>query len=135
MALCMAVSIFLLPVTTGSAMSQLELQNYRAEAQQTLDNTDEVSWYDLRDNESGYAGQNVKFTAKSLGIDPGHSIGFKDDDGNLFAIAYPLPYRFKPGTKYTISATFSKMVTVDGETAAVFTVEQTHLPVMSEYGL
>lgn len=134
--LFLLVCVLVIPVSTGLAMTQSELQDYREEAQVMLNDAQEVSWHELNDNQDSYSGQVVKFKGKCVGQQ--NSVGFKDNDGNLFVISNPLPYRFKLGTVYTISATFTQMVDdPDGgpDRAAVFSLEQTHLPVMSEYGL
>lgn len=123
----------LLMSSTALAMSQKELNDFRWEAQQTLNSAPSVTWSDLNNDPSAYSGSNIKF--KGICVGQQDSVGFKDGNGNMFVIANPLPYRFKLGTEYTVSATFNKMVSVDGDTAAVFSIEQAHLPVMSEWGL
>lgn len=128
---CLIISINASPCF--AAISQRELNDMRNQAAQTLNEASPVDWYILYNNEKSYKGKNVKFTAAFVGRGES-STTFKDGRGNLFVIAYALPYRFKEGTNYTISATFYNMTTIDNETAAVFTYEQAHLPLMSEYG-
>jgi len=129
----LTVVISMLLALPVMAMNQTDLNNTRNEYQQIINSAPVVSWDDLNNNPSGYKGTMTTFTALYTGGDK--SAEFKATDGSIYAVAYPLPYRFKVGTEYTVSATFLRMVTAGDETAAVFTYEAAHLPIMSEYGL
>lgn len=103
--------------------------------QEKLDNTQEVTWYDVKNNEKAYIGKVVKFRAVCVGTnDP--AVYLQDADGNKLIILRASYYKLKLDTEYLISAQFNRMYTPEGETpGAIFSVEDAHLPFMSEYGL
>ncbi len=123
-------------MSTGFAMTQEQLEKEQQKAANILDNTPEVTWYDLEANPEAYSEKFVKFKATFLKAYDKWG-GFEDEDGNLM-ILMPLTYRFKPGTEYTIAATFKVMkdnATPGKGRLAIFIYEKAHLPIGSEYGL
>ena len=136
-ALLVAVCMLMIPMSTSFAMSQKELNNYRNQMADTLNNAPSVTWYDLDSNPSVYETKLVKFKATYIDSGDGYA-GFDDGNGNLMMVIAPLAYQFKPGTEYTIAATFKCMrdnADPDKSRLACFIYEQAHLPIMSEYGL
>jgi hypothetical protein len=73
-------------------------------------------------------------TGRKAATAPGRMIFY------VIIIKIPITSRFKLNTEYTISATFLKMVKNEdtngnGNPVAIFSGEQAHLSLMSEYGL
>lgn len=134
-ALFLIISLVTVSHTAIAAMSLERLEALRIQMREKLDNTPEVTWYDLKNNEMEYVGKVVKFRAVCVGTnDPAAYL--QDTDGNKLIIIRTSYYKLKLDTEYLISAQFKRMYTPEGDTAgAIFSIEDAHLPFMSEYGL
>ena len=130
----MTVCILMMTMSVSFAMTQRELEREQQRAANILAETQFVTWYDVNTNPSAYTDQVVKFKATFL-KGYGSWGGFDDGNGNVMVLA-PLTYQFKPGTEYTIVATFKAMrdnAVPNEPRLAIFLNEKAHLPLLDEY--
>lgn len=119
----------------GHAMSYNQMLELRLEIQHRLEQIPEVTYDQLLANPDAYRGKTVKFYATCVGTnDP--QVAFHDNNGNWMIIRQIAYYKLLVGTDYTVAAVFQGISRPDGEPpACMFTVEDCHLPFMSEYGM
>lgn len=118
----------------GFAMSQEQLDEARQQAQERIDQVEEVTYDTLAANEKYYYGKTIKVKGNCYLYHDGMALLNGGGDGKTISIQV-MTYQYNVNTDYTVVGRFAGMIdTVEGPKWAAI-LEKTHLPFMSEFGL